>query len=197
MKWVDSIILAFYTLALLGVGIFLTALALEFVPAAAVIQWTEQVTTIEADRWRTAFLGLLLTLLALSTLNMLRQRARKERHIVYKTEGGPIQVSVHALDELVRDIGQEFLDVKNLKPFLKIRKNTIHVRAHLALYAGTQISTIAERIQDRIKTQLETLLGSDVKVSVAIVVKHVDRKSQSRTRQTQSEHSMQFGQNAQ
>jgi len=193
MKWVDSIIIAFYTLTLLALGIFLVGVALEFFTTDTLIGWLETISLDEMARWQTVALGALCIFASVTTLKMLQQRARRQRHIVYKNESGQIQVSIHAIEEMVRDIGKEFLDIKSLRPSVRIRKQHITVKARLALYSGTQLNILAGRLQDRIKNQLETLLGEDIKISAVVVVRHVDRKGLKRSRPGGADRSMEFG----
>ncbi|MBI2870890.1 MAG: alkaline shock response membrane anchor protein AmaP [Candidatus Omnitrophica bacterium] len=192
MRWVDEILVGFYALTLLVMGLVILGITMGFIPASLAEFWLSRIQGDPLTRWQFLAGGALMTLLALATVALVRQRSHIERHLVFRNEEGQIEVSIHALEEVVRNAGRDFLDIKSIQPVLLIHKNSAVVKADLELYAGAHINFTAERLQSRIKDQFEQLLGRDVKVAIDVVVRHVDRKGTS-PRPRDADRSMHFG----
>jgi uncharacterized alkaline shock family protein YloU len=192
IKFVDIFIVLFYILLTLALGLVAVGLALEVIPVATLVTVLETIPAVESIQLYVLGVGGSLVLLSFLLLIMLFQRGRQSRHLIFKNQGGQIQVSISALEQVVRDTVQGFLDIKGIHPRIQIRHNDVSVRTFLTLYSGVSINTLAERVQQEIRDRLESLLGEKIKISVIVTVKHISKRHLERKKQEVPDRSMQF-----
>lgn len=115
--------------------------------------------------------AVLLLLVVLYALSAIPAR-RAERFISYNTEGGPVSVSIKAINDLLAKLADEFAGIVNLRANIASRDKS--VRLDMAVKSGTKIQELSQAIQQRVRESIEDSLGisdiSSVKVFVQEIV---------------------------
>ncbi len=99
-------------------------------------------------------------------------RFQRERTIAFSNPGGPVTVSLMAIQEHLKRLAAEIVEVKELQPELLATKRGLVVNVKAVLWSDAHIPEATERIQDQIRRTVQQMLG----VAEAIMVRvHVGR----------------------
>ncbi|MDP8247746.1 MAG: alkaline shock response membrane anchor protein AmaP [Candidatus Tritonobacter lacicola] len=192
MRLIRALIVAMYTmLALLG-GLIILVLAVgwplfgleEKVGAAAVKFIAPLIPADEIARGVTGYpefplagnpstiLGAVLVLLALIFIWAQVRCSRKAKCIAFENPGGEVDIAVSAVEDFIRRTGKDFPEVKGIEPIIRGGRRGISVAVKVVLWSGCSIPNLTERMQEKIKEDVQSFLGIDVS-SVAIIVTKV------------------------
>lgn len=103
--------------------------------------------------------GLVLILIGLLFLAIRYKAGKGERSISFDNPEGEVTISIKAIEDFVKRVGQEFSQVIEMTPAILAAKDGIKIRVKTALVAGSNIPRLAESIQHTIKTRMQNILG--------------------------------------
>lgn len=96
---------------------------------------------------------------------------KQEATIWYENPEGRVEITVKAVEDFVRKIASEIEDVKEIEPTIRESKGGIRVVAKVALWTGSDLPTLTQKIQHSIKDKIQNVIGiadvSSVEVSIA------------------------------
>lgn len=178
MKITNFLVITLYTLGFLVSGIFLIYVSLGLIPLDDVLKTVERYCAFEPNRFLIGIVGASLIIISVGfILHLLEGLFRKERDITLSGPSGQIKVSLSAIEDVVRRCGRQFIDVKELRPRVVIRRKGLNILSKVTLYAGVDIPEITDRLQSLIRERLGKILGIEDEIKVTIHVVKVVEKS--------------------
>ena len=82
-------------------------------------------------------------------------RRRRERNIVFDNPGGPVAVSLAALEDLIKRLSMQVPEVKEIRPSVLAIKKGLDIDIKLVLRAETNIPDLTARLQDLVRRKIE------------------------------------------
>ena len=126
----------------------------------------------------TGVTGILLVLLSiLFVLHLLEGVFKKDKGILFSGANGITTVSLSAVEDIIRRAGSQFLDIKEIKPRVNIKRNNMNISASIMLYSGVNVPGITESLQTSIKEHLREVLGIENEVRIKIHITKIVEKS--------------------
>jgi len=114
---------------------------------------------------------ILLVLLYLATFGPARSRMRT---ISFDSEGGAVSISVNAVSDFIRKLGDEFGAVISLEPRIRSEKDLISIDLNVKIQTGTRIPELSQLLQDRVRESIRDGLGivevREIKVHIREIV---------------------------
>ena len=104
--------------------------------------------------------GLVLILISFSFAQIILGKFQREKTIAFPTQAGEVTVALSAIEDLIRRLSTVLPEVKELRPNVVARKNSIVVDLRVTLRTGTSIPDLTNRLQDMVKSEIERLLGT-------------------------------------
>ncbi len=118
--------------------------------------------------------GLILVMLGLLFLAMRLKAGTGPRSISFDNPEGEVTISVKAIEDFVRRIGQEFSQVIEITPTILPVRDGIKIKVKTVLTAGSNVPRLSENIQRMIKTRMQNILGiqnvAKIEINVSKIV---------------------------
>ena len=114
--------------------------------------------------------GIVMILLGLLFLSFRVKAGRAARSISFDNPEGEVTISIKAIEDFVKRVGQEFPQVLELNPTILPSNGGVKISAETTLIAGTNVPRLAERIQSNIKTKMQNILGIENVTGVEVHV---------------------------
>lgn len=125
--------------------------------------------------------GLVLVVLGILFLSFRVKAGKVTRKISFDNPEGEVTVSIKAIEDFVKRIGQEFPQVLELSPTVLPSNGGIKVNAKTTLIAGNNVPKLAENIQSSIKERMQNTLGIENVTGIEVnVVKLVEKRKESK-----------------
>ena len=150
-----------------GVGGALVYANLPFGKAVGVLEPS-------GNSWMGLGTGALMVLISLLHLVTFAPRRKKMKTISFDSEGGTVSISVNAVCDFVRKLGDEFESVKNIDPKLRSEKDMVCIDLNLKVRTGTRIPELSAQLQNRVRESVRDGLGivdvHEIKVNITEIV---------------------------
>jgi uncharacterized alkaline shock family protein YloU len=119
-------------------------------------------------------LGILLVAIVLIYLGSFGPARPRSRYISFESENGDVSISVNAVRDFVRKIGDEFGAVVHMEPQIRPEKDLISIDLNVKIQTGTRIPELSQMLQDRVRESIRNGLGivevREIKVKVQEIV---------------------------
>lgn len=119
-------------------------------------------------------LGMVLILMVLVYLGTWGASRPASRFISFDSENGSVSISVNAVRDFVRKIGDEFSAVVSMDPRIRPEKDLISIHLNVEIQTGTRIPELSQMLQDRVRESIRDGLGivevREIKVKVQKIV---------------------------
>jgi uncharacterized alkaline shock family protein YloU len=127
------------------------------------------------DRWYEGMgLGGIILLLALLYLVTFGPRRPKARYLSFDSTDGSVSISVSAVRDFIRKLGDEFGAVISIDPKIRTEKDLLSIDLDVKLQSGTRIPEFSQMLQTRIREGIRDGLGiaevGEVKVRIQEIV---------------------------
>jgi hypothetical protein len=103
--------------------------------------------------------GVLLIILSISFAQIILGRFQKEKTIAFPTSSGEVTIALAAVEDLIRRLSVLIPEVKELRPNVVAKKDTIIVDLRVALKSGSNMPELTSRLQELVKSEIERVLG--------------------------------------
>lgn len=124
--------------------------------------------------WQTIGIGGLLVLLSMLYLITFGPRRQKARYISFDSGNGSVSISVNAVRDFIRKLGDEFGAVVGIDPKIRTEKEAISVDLDVKVQTGARIPELSQRLQERIREGMQDSLGivevKEIKVRIQEIV---------------------------
>ena len=157
-----NVIIFFYILvsALLGAGIL--SFSLNLVDLNEVVFRLNEISSNLNARIVLAASGILLILIALLLAQITSARREREKTIAFNNPSGQVTITLFAVEDLIRRIGQELPQIKELRPnVIATKKRGIQVTIRLTLKSETNIPEFTAQLQEMVKSRIQEIFGID------------------------------------
>jgi uncharacterized alkaline shock family protein YloU len=115
--------------------------------------------------------GILFILIALLFAQITSAKREREKTIAFNNPSGQVTITLFAVEDLIRKIGQELPQVKELKPdVVANKKRGIQVNIRLTLKSETNIPEFTAQLQELVKNRIQEIFGIDEQIIVKIHV---------------------------
>jgi uncharacterized alkaline shock family protein YloU len=116
--------------------------------------------------------GIACGIIAISFLleNLIYGRRRRERTIAFDNPGGPVAVSLSALEDLIKRLTLEVPAIKEIRPTVLAIKKGLDIDIKLTLRQQANIPDLTTRLQDLVRRKIEETIGMEGKINVRIHV---------------------------
>ncbi|MDD5747279.1 MAG: alkaline shock response membrane anchor protein AmaP [Candidatus Omnitrophica bacterium] len=159
MRIFNKIVVFFYTLIFLLIGVCLIFIALHRTGYYDLSFILDTVLTLPHLNLIIGSSGVLLILVSLSLANISFKKFQAEKTIGYSANGGQIIISLSAIEDFIRRLSQHLPEVKELRPEVFVTRRGIEIESRVVLWATSNIPDITEKIQSNIKDQVQDLLA--------------------------------------
>ena len=127
--------------------------------------------TLALSPLQTAGLGLLMLALLAGYVASLVVSLRQDATIWYENPEGRVEISIGAVEDFVRRVAADFPEIKEISPTIRESKDGIKVVSRVAVWTGSTIPALTQRLQHDIKEKIQNVLGiadvSSVEVNIA------------------------------
>jgi len=115
--------------------------------------------------------GILFILIALLFAQITSAKREREKTIAFNNPSEQVTITLFAVEDLIRKIGQELPQVKELKPdVVANKKRGIQVNIRLTLKSETNIPEFTAQLQELVKSRIQEIFGIDEQIIVKIHV---------------------------
>ncbi len=166
----------FAILTIIFAGIVL-ALALGWVIPQ---EYLQSVLSISDNRWIIGVVSGLVILLALYMIVVASRGTGQHRELMIQdTSLGRVDISVPALEDLIRRASRQVREIREIRPVLQYEKDGVVVVLHLNVSPDANIPVITQEVQEAVKNYLEEKAGIRV-LQVQVLVASVSFESRAR-----------------
>ncbi|NOU35542.1 MAG: alkaline shock response membrane anchor protein AmaP [Kiritimatiellaceae bacterium] len=123
---------------------------------------------------KTTGIGGVIILLAMLYLITFAPRRQKARYISFDSGNGAVSISVSAVRDFIRKLGDEFGAVVGIDPKIRSEKDAISVDLDVKVQTGVRIPEFSQALQNRVREGMQDSLGilevKEVKVRIQEIV---------------------------
>lgn len=102
--------------------------------------------------------------------NIIYGRRRRERTIAFESAGGPVAVSLSALEDLVKRLTVNLPEIKEIRATVLAIKKGLDIDIKLILRAQTNIPDLTAKLQDLVRRKIEETIDMEGKINIRIHV---------------------------
>jgi len=102
--------------------------------------------------------------------NLIYGRRRRERNIAFNNAGGPVAVSLSALEDLIKRLTTQVEEIKEIRPTVLAIKKGLDIDIKLILRAEANIPDLTNRLQELVRRKIEEAIGMEGKINIRIHV---------------------------
>lgn len=115
--------------------------------------------------------GVFFILISLLLAQITSAKREREKTIAFNNPSGQVTITLFAVEDLIRKIGQELPQVKDLKPnVVANKKRGIQVNIRLTLKSEANIPEFTAQLQEIVKSRIQEIFGIDEQIIVRIHV---------------------------
>ncbi len=130
--------------------------------------------TIETSPAVGVIAGLVLVLIVLIYLGTFGPACPRKRYLSFDSDNGEVSISLNAVRDFIRKIGDEFGTVISMDPQIRSEKELISIDLNVKLQTGARIPELSQMLQDRVRESIRDGLGiievREIKVKVQEIV---------------------------
>lgn len=121
-----------------------------------------------------AGLGLTMIAVVLIFLGTCGSSRPRKQYLSFESDNGAVSISVSAVRDFIRKLGDEFGAVVNMEPTIRSEKNQISIDLDVKLQTGSRIPDLSQTLQDRVRESIRDGLGivevREIKVKIQDIV---------------------------
>jgi uncharacterized alkaline shock family protein YloU len=115
--------------------------------------------------------GIFFIVIALLLAQITSAKREREKTIAFNNPSGQVTITLFAVEDLIRKIGQELPQIKELKPnVVASKKRGIQVNLRLILRSETNIPEFTAQLQELVRNRIQEIFGIDEQIIVKIHV---------------------------
>ncbi|SJZ85652.1 alkaline shock response membrane anchor protein AmaP [Selenihalanaerobacter shriftii] len=172
MKIVDRIIILVFTIILIFVSLGMMLSAFELIPQSYITNFVMQYY----GRVEVGIIGLIFFIISIRILHPLFSKNKKPNAIVQETSLGQVQLSLVAIDALVKKVVIQTRGVKELKSDLEVSEDGLRVVLEVIVTPDINIPELTEELQEQISEYLDQTTGIMVS-QIEILVDNIAQDS--------------------
>ncbi|MDD5355055.1 MAG: alkaline shock response membrane anchor protein AmaP [Candidatus Omnitrophica bacterium] len=124
--------------------------------------------------------GIFFILISLLLAQITSAKREREKTIAFNNPSGQVTITLFAVEDLIRKIGQELPQIKELKPnVIATKKRGLQVNIRLIMKSETNIPEFTAQLQEIVKNRIQEIFGIDeqiiVRIHVAKIITQVEK----------------------
>lgn len=143
-------------------------------------EYLQSFLAISDNRW---IIGVISGLVILLALNLIVVASRGPRHyrelMIQETRLGRVDISVPALEDLIRRASRQVREIREIRPLLRYEKDGVAVVLHLNVSPEANLPAISQEVQEVVQNYLEEKAGIHV-LLVQVLIESVSYESRAR-----------------
>jgi len=179
MKFFTGIIIRFYALILILVGLIVIAFALNLLPVEYIKELLGLILQSSHSRIVTGLSGLLLIVISMFFAQLVLGRLEREKTIAFTTSSGEVTIALSAVEDLIRRLAGVIPEIKELRPDVIATKKGILVDLRVVLKSEANIPELTSRLQEITRSKIQEVLGLEeqiiIKIHVAKIISAEER----------------------
>ncbi|MFH1853776.1 MAG: alkaline shock response membrane anchor protein AmaP [Candidatus Omnitrophota bacterium] len=187
MKIFSAIAIFIYTLLFSIVGAVLIALSLRTESLDVIVNIVSSLSHASNVRLGMALTGLLLIFINISIAQISLGKMRKHKTIAFDNPYGRVTVSLAAIEDYIKKLGNNMAEIKELRSSISANKKGVEVITKAVLYSGGNIPETTEKIQNAIRIKLQEMLGLEESVTIKVDVTKIAKREQKESIKTKEE----------
>lgn len=175
------------TMAFAIAGGLLIALAFNLFTGQYLIEFLAQIFEIQSARLAIGGVGLLLIIASVCVAQITLGKMSKEKTIAFNNPEGRVTVSLSAIEDFIRRLSSNMMDIKDLRSNVIAGKKGIEINARVSLWADVNIPQATSSIQAIIKNRVQEMLGIEEPILVKVHVGKIIQKEKKRPKKKEEE----------
>jgi hypothetical protein len=118
--------------------------------------------------------GLVLILIVVTYLATFGPASPRKRFISFESDNGEVSISVNAVRDFIRKLGDEFSSVISLDPQIRYERKLICIDLNVKVQTGSRVPELSKMLQERVRESIRDGLGiievREIKVKVQEIV---------------------------
>ncbi|MBN1405459.1 MAG: alkaline shock response membrane anchor protein AmaP [Candidatus Omnitrophica bacterium] len=181
MRPLPTIIIVFYTIAFIAIGFFFIAIWSGFLTLDQIQIYYEAYNL----RPNIGIAGVIFILISIFITHITFGTIQRERTIAFNTPDGQVVISLSAIENFIKRLGNQMSDIKDMRPDVIATKKGVSISARISLWSDSNIPDVTERIQGIIKNKVQDMLGIEepiiTKVHITKIIPREGAKSPKKT----------------
>ncbi|NLF80848.1 MAG: alkaline shock response membrane anchor protein AmaP [Clostridia bacterium] len=182
MAALRRVLLAFWGLLCAAVAVLLAVMLVNTRLAFAIIDVLDKYLLYnmtlsfleDSGIWMVIVIGLVLLAFGVFCLIVALAPKRVVKKLrVATVEGGAVDISISALQSVVKKAALANADVQTVESKLLVKNNGLHVLLNIAVPDGISVPEVGNQVREEVKTQLEAMAGiapAEVRVIITAVL---------------------------
>lgn len=164
-----NILILFYVFVSVFLGIMILSFSLHLIDINEIVFQVNEIYNNTNARLGLAASGIFFILLSLLFAQIISGRHEREKTIAFNNPSGQVTITLFAVEDLIRRIGQELPQIKEIRPdVVATKKRGIQVKIRLVLKSETNIPEFTTQLQEIVKNRIQEILGIEEEIVVKI-----------------------------
>lgn len=177
----------FYAMILILIGVILIVFSLNFLQPQDINNLLVYIQYSPNSRIIVGLSGLLLILISFSFAQLILGRFQRERTIAFTTASGEVVVSLSAIEDLIKRLGNNIPEIKELRPDVIATKKGIVVDLRVILRSESNIPELTARLQEITRSKIQEILGLEEQIIIKIHVAKIILKEEKERKRKEGE----------
>lgn len=154
--WVTSIAIVLFTMHIIDLSVISQVLDVVYYDTHA--------------RFLVAGISIGIICVSITLENLIYGSRRRERTIAFDNPGGPVTVSLAAIEDLIKRLSIQVVEIKEIRPTVLAIRKGLDIDIKLILRSEANIPELTTRLQDLVKRKVEESIGMEGKLNIHIHV---------------------------
>lgn len=170
MNFLQRLCLLFYATFVMYVSIFWIAISIGKLNYDEYVKLIYLICTDENLKYLTGMAASFLLVINYLLYRILSVNVRQDKIYSFENPNGRVSVSLFALEDLIRRMLLQFVEIKDVKPTIRITNKGFQVKVPLVLKSEFNIPEITTRVQLEILKKIKETIGVEETIKVAVYV---------------------------
>lgn len=163
----------FYVSVVIYIAVYLIGMSTDRIPN---IDHTDVINLLHVTfnndnlRYLAGIFGAFLVVINYIFFRMLSIKNRKDKIIAFDNPNGRVTVSLFAMEDMIRRMLMQFIEIKDVKPVMIATSKGLHVKVPLVLKSDLIIPEVTARVQSQVLKKVQNTIGMDQPVDVNVYV---------------------------
>lgn len=170
MKFLTRIAVLFYVTLIMFISSFILLFVLNYIDMQNIVNLFAVIYFDEALRMAFAVGACALLFLNFVFYRAFTVNIHREKTIAFDNPAGRVSVSLVAIEELTKRVISQTSEVREVKSKISVSKKGLMIKIKLILRAEGSIPEVTSRVQELVKRKIQSTIGLDEPIEVAIYV---------------------------
>jgi uncharacterized alkaline shock family protein YloU len=179
MRYFGGLVLFFYTMVFVIIGVVFIAVSLGLIPQEYV---ADTINTLYGEyniRLIIGITGILMIIISMLVVRVTIGTIQREKTIAFENPDGQVTISLSAIEDFIKRALKQLPEVKELRPHVRAGKKGITIINRVTLFSDINIPETTEKIQNLVKTRVQDMLGVEEPISIKVHVVKIVHKEES------------------